>query len=54
VGDLMLEEGFGEDDVDRVLWRNPVAFYGLSGRLSLDVASPDATHEGNSILRGGE
>jgi predicted metal-dependent TIM-barrel fold hydrolase len=54
VGDLMLDEGFSEDDVDRVLWRNPVAFYGLSGRLSLDVASQDATHEGNSILRGGE
>ncbi|MFF8098177.1 hydrolase TatD, partial [Streptomyces sp. NPDC016675] len=54
VGDLMLAEGFTEDDVDRVLWRNPVAFYGLSGRLALDVTSADATHEGNSILRGGE
>jgi hypothetical protein len=54
VGDLMLAEGFGEDDVDQVLWRNPVAFYGLSGRLNLDVAPPDATHEGNSVLRGGE
>ncbi|MEU9589256.1 TatD family hydrolase [Streptomyces sp. NPDC048219] len=54
VGDLMLAEGFTEDDVDRVLWRNPVDFYGLSGRLSLDVAPSDATHEGNSILRGGE
>jgi predicted metal-dependent TIM-barrel fold hydrolase len=54
VADLMLAEGFDEDDVDRVLWRNPVAFYGLSGRLALDVTAPDATHEGNSILRGGE
>jgi hypothetical protein len=54
VGDLMLAEGFTEDDVDRVLWRNPVAFYGLSGRLNLDVTAPGATHEGNSILRGGE
>jgi predicted metal-dependent TIM-barrel fold hydrolase len=52
VGDLMLAEGFTEDDVDRVLWRNPVAFYGLSGRLSLDLTSTEATHEGNSILRG--
>ncbi len=48
----MLAEGFTEDDVDRVLWRNPVAFYGLSGRLNLDVTAPGATHEGNSILRG--
>jgi hypothetical protein len=48
----MLAEGFGEDDVDQVLWRNPVAFYGLSGRLNLDVTGTEATHEGNSILRG--
>ncbi|MFI0516234.1 hydrolase TatD, partial [Streptomyces sp. WSLK1-5] len=52
VADLMLAEGFSEDDVDRVLWRNPVAFYGLSGRLNLDVPATDVTHEGNSILRG--
>ena len=53
VGDLMLAEGFTEDEVDRVLWRNPVAFYGLSGRLNLDITATEATHEGNSILRGG-
>ncbi|MFJ4770100.1 TatD family hydrolase [Streptomyces uncialis] len=55
VADLMLVSGFTEDDVDLVLWRNPVAFYGLSGRLVLDVpgAATGATHEGNSILRGG-
>ncbi|MCP3822280.1 TatD family hydrolase [Streptomyces sp. A3M-1-3] len=54
VGDAMLAAGFSEDDVDQVLWRNPVAFYGLSGRLRLDTAdpAPAATHEGNSILRG--
>ncbi|MFH8791487.1 TatD family hydrolase [Streptomyces sp. NPDC017941] len=56
VGDAMLDAGFDDDVVDRVLWRNPVAFYGLSGRLALDVTNPGAgdTHEGNSILRGGE
>ena len=27
--------GFTDDDVDRVLWRNPVEFYGQSGRLDL-------------------
>ncbi|MGW3514024.1 TatD family hydrolase [Streptomyces hydrogenans] len=54
VADAMLAAGFTDDDVDRVLWRNPVAFYGLSGRLRLDVPAPDALHEGNSVLRGGE
>ena len=54
VGDALLAAGFDEDDVDLVLWRNPVAFYGLSGRLALDIAATDATHEGNSVLRGGE
>ncbi|MFD6432268.1 TatD family hydrolase [Streptomyces venezuelae] len=54
VADAMLATGYDEDDVDLVLWRNPVEFYGLSGRLQLDVREPDAaTHEGNSILRGG-
>ncbi|OON81787.1 TatD family hydrolase [Streptomyces tsukubensis] len=52
--DAMLKAGFTEDDVDLVLWRNPVAFYGQSGRLVLDVARPETLHEGNSILRGGE
>ncbi|MGP3775256.1 TatD family hydrolase [Streptomyces sp. SDT5-1] len=55
VADAMLASGFTEDDVDLVLWRNPVAFYGLSGRLRLDTPPPSAaTHGGNSILRGGE
>ncbi|MBT2392254.1 TatD family hydrolase [Streptomyces maoxianensis] len=53
-GDAMLAAGFGEDEVDQVLWRNPVAFYGLSGRLQLDTPEPEPLHEGNSILRGGE
>ncbi|MEU1166315.1 TatD family hydrolase [Streptomyces sp. NPDC005921] len=54
VADAMLAAGFGEDDVDQVLWRNPAAFYGLSGRLRLDVPKPEGLHEGNSVLRGGE
>ncbi|MGW0735671.1 TatD family hydrolase [Streptomyces sp. NPDC002851] len=52
VGEAMLKAGFTEDTVDRVLWQNPVEFYGLSGRLILDVPDTAATHEGNSILRG--
>jgi predicted metal-dependent TIM-barrel fold hydrolase len=52
--DAMLEAGFGEDDVDLVLWRNPVEFYAQSGRLDLsDVEEKEATFAGNSILRGG-
>jgi predicted metal-dependent TIM-barrel fold hydrolase len=51
-GDAMLAAGFSEDDVDRVLWRNPVEFYGQSGRLSLEGDSPEAEFAGNSILRG--
>ncbi|MET9433771.1 TatD family hydrolase [Streptomyces sp. NPDC006551] len=54
VGDAMLAAGFSEDDVDQVLWRNPIAFYGLSGRLRLDLPSVPPLHEGNTILRGGE
>jgi uncharacterized protein len=52
--DAMLAAGFGDDDVDRVFWQNPVAFYGQSGRLDLEdtPADPAATFEGNSVLRG--
>ena len=59
-GIAMLADGFTADDVDRVLWRNPVAFYDQSGRLDLDDTDgepkPDDTSsfEGNSIRRGGE
>jgi hypothetical protein len=52
--DAMLAAGFTEDDVDQVMWRNPVQFYGQSGRLDLsDVAEKEASFAGNSILRGG-
>jgi predicted metal-dependent TIM-barrel fold hydrolase len=56
-GRAMLDAGFTESDVDKVLWRNPVEFYGQSDRLVLDelpgfAPSPD-TFAGNSVLRGG-
>ncbi|MDQ0937567.1 TatD family hydrolase [Streptomyces turgidiscabies] len=51
--DAMLAGGFDENDVDRVLWRNPVAFYGQSGRLELDGSDgTPAEFEGSSIRRG--
>ncbi|XVQ83415.1 TatD family hydrolase [Microbispora siamensis] len=52
VGEAMLAAGFTDEDVDRVLWQNPVAFYGQSGRLSLDDVESGGDYEGNTILRG--
>lgn len=56
-GDEMLSSGFSEDDVDLVLFRNPINFYAQSGRISLDEMTPlniDQTElwEENSVLRG--
>lgn len=61
-GTAMLAAGFPADEVDKVLWRNPVEFFGQSGRLNLEpvpgfldelVPQPGAdTFEGNSVLRG--
>ena len=56
-GEAMLAAGFDDDDVDRILWRNPVEFYGQSGRLDLDEpsatdAAVPAEFAGNSIMRG--
>ena len=57
-GEAMLAAGFTEDDVDTVLWRNPVTLYGQSGRLALDElpgfgeAAAADTFAGNSVLRG--
>jgi uncharacterized protein len=56
-GLAMLEAGFTESDVDKVLWQNPVEFYGQSDRLVLDelpgFAPSTDTFAGNSVLRGG-
>ena len=55
---LMRESGIAEADIEKIVWRNPVAFFGQSGRLDLDPTgdSPaiDQTQlwEGNSVLRG--
>lgn len=54
-GRAMLDAGFAESDVDRVLWDNPVAFYGQSGRLLPEVGTgrdDTALFAGNSVLRG--
>ena len=53
----MLAAGFSDDDVDKVVWGNPVAFYAQSGKLELEgqdetAADAAATFAGNSVLRG--
>ena len=53
--DRMAEAGFSEDDIDKLVWRNPVEFFAQSGQLILDdIESPDltATFEGSGVLRG--
>jgi predicted metal-dependent TIM-barrel fold hydrolase len=46
-----------EDDIETIAWRNPIVFFGQSGRL--DLAAVEQPHidqtllyEGNSVLRG--
>jgi uncharacterized protein len=51
----MQQAGFDDDDVDKVVWRNPLEFFAQSGRLILDdLGERDlaATFEGNTLLRG--
>ena len=50
----MQEAGFSDEDVDRLVWRNPVEFFGQSGRLELGDVEYDRaeTFAGSSVLRG--
>ncbi|PCK10139.1 MAG: hydrolase TatD [Alteromonadaceae bacterium] len=59
VGQAMLEAGYSEADVEKVLFTNPIEFFAQSGRISVEeVTRPliDQTklHEENSALRGQE
>ena len=55
---LMQDAGFSADDIDTVVWKNPVAFFGRDGRGSeaewLTPPNSDfaQTFDGNSVLRG--
>ena len=57
-GKLMLESGFSEADVDRVLWQNPIDFYNQSGRVDVtplpgfEALQAPPLFEGNSVQRG--
>lgn len=56
-GQAMLDAGFSEAEVERVLFFNPIEFYAQSGRISVDEMEPvkvDQTQlfSENSVLRG--
>ena len=56
-GALMLQSGFSEAEVEKVLFENPINFFAQSGRISLEDMTPlkvDQTQlwEENSVLRG--
>lgn len=51
--------GFPESDLEKLVWKNPVAFYSQTGRLDpqeLDqpLAIDRGSWEGNTLLRGGQ
>jgi predicted metal-dependent TIM-barrel fold hydrolase len=51
----MAAAGIPEASVARIVWQNPVAFFGQSGRLAIDAETrvdQRALWEGNSVLRG--
>ncbi|BBM83140.1 TatD family hydrolase [Candidatus Uabimicrobium amorphum] len=55
---LMKEANFSDADIEKLFWKNPIAFYASSGKISEEmIAEPikiDQTQfwEDNSILRG--
>jgi predicted metal-dependent TIM-barrel fold hydrolase len=53
--ELMRKEQIEESAIERICWDNPLAFFGQSGRLTLQTESKvdqRALFEGNSVLRG--
>ncbi len=57
----MREAGIAPEQIETIVWKNPIAFFGQSGRLDLEVlaklhepAEVDQRElfEGNSVLRG--
>lgn len=57
-GQAMLEAGFSEAEVERVLFTNPIEYYAQSGRISVEEVLKPVTidqqklWEDNSVLRG--
>jgi predicted metal-dependent TIM-barrel fold hydrolase len=50
----MRAAGVSEADIELIFWKNPVQFFGQSGRLELaePTQRPEPLYQGNSILRG--
>ncbi|WP_436612656.1 TatD family hydrolase [Sorangium sp. So ce1024] len=54
----MRENGIAEEVIERIVWKNPLAFFAQSGRLDLaelgetPAVDQRALFEGNSVLRG--
>jgi hypothetical protein len=51
--------GISDKDIEKIVWGNPIAFFGQTGRLTAEDAGslakdadPKALWEGNSVLRG--
>ena len=55
-GQAMLAAGFSEEEVEKVLYYNPIEFYAQSGRISADIEPLKRNQallwEENSVLRG--
>jgi predicted metal-dependent TIM-barrel fold hydrolase len=58
VAAAMRDAGISETDVETIVWQNPIAFFGQTGRIETsELAGPGAfdqtaLFEGNSVLRG--
>ncbi|XXU37942.1 TatD family hydrolase [Sorangium sp. So ce1000] len=54
----MRESGIADEAIERIVWKNPLAFFSQSGRLDLaefgeaPAVDQRALFEGNSVLRG--
>ena len=55
---VMREFGIADEDIELIVWKNPIAFFGQTGRIDVGELD-DAAHydqaelfEGNSVLRG--
>ncbi len=56
----MREAGISEEDIARIVWENPIAFFAQSGRLDRAELEQEAAIDqrerwaGNTVLRGGQ
>jgi predicted metal-dependent TIM-barrel fold hydrolase len=55
---VMREFGITDDDIELIVWTNPIAFFGQTGRIDVDELDDSAQYnqaelfKGNSVLRG--